>query len=133
MKQHIILAVVVAIALGSTQVLAQAQNQDQDQEPKPPLGFFVTSTMHSGNLGGLAGADAECQRLAGAARAGDRTWRAYLSTHGTRTQAAVNSRDRIGNGPWHNANGVMVAGSVADLHGDIKRDSNLIFRDTALT
>ncbi len=54
MKQHRILAAVAAIALGSAPVLAQ------DQEPKPPLGFFVTSTMHSGNLGGLAGADAEC-------------------------------------------------------------------------
>jgi len=129
MKQHIILAAVAAIALGSVPVLAQ----DQDQEPKPPLGFFVTSTMHSGNLGGLAGADAECQSLAAAAGAGDRTWRAYLSTHGSRTQAAVNARDRIGNGPWSNANGVMVAGSVADLHGDIQRGSNLINQDTAVT
>ena len=74
MKQHMILTAVAAIALGSNPVLAQ----DQDQEPKPPLGFFVTSTMHSGNLGGLAGADAECQRLAAAAGAGPpaRPWRA---------------------------------------------------------
>ena len=67
MIQHMILAAAAAIALGSVPVLAQAQ----DQEPKPPLGFFVTSTMHSGNLGGLAGADAECQRLAAAAGAGE--------------------------------------------------------------
>ena len=89
--------------------------------------------MHSGNLGGLAGADAECQRLAAAVGAGERTWRAYLSTPGTRSQTAVNARDRIGNGPWYNANGVLVAGSLADLHGDIQRDSNLINQDTALT
>ena len=127
MKQHIILAAVAAIALSSAPVLAQ------DQEPKPPLGFFVTSTMHSGDLGGLAGADAECQRLAATVRAGGRTWRAYLSTHGSQSQAAVNARDRIGNGPWYNANGVMIAGSLADLHGDIQRGSNLINQDTAVT
>ncbi len=127
MKQHIIFAAVAAIALGSAPVLAQ------DQEPTPPLGFFVTSTMHSGNLGGLAGADAECQRLGSAVGAGGRSWRAYLSTHGTPTQPAVNARDRIGNGPWYNANGVLIAASLADLHGDIQRDTNLIYRDTAVT
>jgi hypothetical protein len=111
MKKNIFLAAIAAIAWGSTPVMAQ------DEEPKPPLGFFVTSTTHSGNLGGLAGADAECQRLAAVVGAGNRTWRAYLSTHGSRTEPAVNARDRIGNGPWYNANGVMVAGSVADLHG----------------
>ena len=129
MKRCVVLAAVAAISLGSAAVLAQ----DQAQEPKPPLGFFVTSPMHSGYLGGLAGADAECQRLAAAVGAGGRTWRAYLSTHGDRTQPAVNARDRIGNGPWYNANGVMIAGSLADLHGDNQRDSNLINQDTALT
>ncbi len=127
MKQTILLAAVTVIALGSAAVLAQ------DQEPQPALGFFVTSAMHSGNLGGLAGADAECQRLAAAVGAAGRTWRAYLSTQGTPSQPAVHARDRIGNGPWYNANGVLIAGSLADLHGDIQRDSNLIFRDTAVT
>jgi len=127
MKHHMLLAAVAVIALSSDSMLGQ------DQEPKPPLGFFVTSTMHSGNLGGLAGADAECQRLAAAVGAGDRTWRAYLSTHGTPSQPAVNARDRIANGPWHNAHGVLIAGSLADLHGDIQRDTNLLFRDTAVT
>lgn len=57
----------------------------------------------------------------------------YLSTHGTPQQPAVNARDRIGEGPWYNAKGVMIAGGFADLHGDIQRDSNLIYRETALT
>ncbi len=127
MKQHILLFAVAAITLGWTAVLAQ------DEEPQTPLGFFVTSTTHSGNLGGLAGADAECQRLAAAVGAGNRTWRAYLSTFGSPTLPAVNASDRIGNGPWHNANGVLVAPSLADLHGDIQRDSNLINSDTAVT
>jgi hypothetical protein len=56
--------------------------------------------------------------LADAAGFGDRTWRAYLSTTATDGQPAVNARDRIGNGPWYNAKGVMVAQNVADLHSD---------------
>ena len=50
--------------------------------PTGPMGFFVTSAGpgNGGNLGGLAGADAHCQKLAAAAGAGSRTWRAYLST-----------------------------------------------------
>jgi hypothetical protein len=103
------------------------------EPPQASMTFFVTSSTHSGNLGGLAGADAICQRLATAVGAGNHAWRAYLSTHGTQTQPVVNARDRIGNGPWHNAKGVMIAASLADLHGDIQRDSNLLYRDTTLT
>ena len=124
--KHTFLAAVLAAALGSAAGLAQ-------QASDAPMTFFVTGETHSGNLGGLAGADAMCQRLATGVGAGDRTWRAYLSTHGTRTQPAVNARDRIGNGPWHNAEGAMIAASLADLHGDIQRDSNLLYRATALT
>jgi hypothetical protein len=123
----IVLAAVAAITLSSAAVLAQ------DQEAQPPLGFFVTSTMHNGNLGGLAGADAECQSLAAAVGAGNRTWRAYLSTHSTPTEPAVNARDRIGNGPWFNADGVMIAGNLADLHGDVRRNSDRINVITAIT
>ena len=81
------------------------------------MGFFVTSTGlgDGGNLGGLDGADAHCQALAAAVGAGDRTWRAYLSTQG---RGAVNARDRIGEGPWANAAGLVVATSVEGLHFD---------------
>lgn len=103
------------------------------QETDAPMTFFVTSKTNSGDLGGLEGADAICRELAAAVGAGDRDWRAYLSTHGTPTEAPVHARERIGDGPWHNAKGVMIAASVADLHGDIQRDSNLIYRETALT
>jgi hypothetical protein len=89
--------------------------------------------MHNGNLGGLAGADAECQQLAAAVGAGNRTWRAYLSTHSTPTGAALSARDRIGNGPWYNADGVLIAANVADLHGDVQRDTNNINVRTAVT
>lgn len=89
------------------------------------MSFFVTSSGpgDGANLGGLEGADAHCQALAEAAGAGDRTWRAYLGT------AEVDPRDRIGEGPWHNAQGVLIAESVAALHGE----ANAINKETALT
>jgi len=85
-----------------------------------PMGFFITSvgSGNGANLGGLAGADKHCQTLAAAAGGGNRTWRAYLSTQASGSQAAVNAKDRIGAGPWANAKGVQVAASVADLHSD---------------
>ncbi|MDG2088371.1 MAG: hypothetical protein P8J68_06500 [Arenicellaceae bacterium] len=98
--------------------------------------FFVTSETHSGDLGGLEGPDVICQRLATEVDAGDYTWRAYLSAHGMPVVGAVvpdHARDRIGNGTWYNAKGVLIAASLADLHGDIQRDSNSIYRETALT
>jgi hypothetical protein len=74
-----------------------------DAVPSPMMTFFVTSEPigNGGNLGGLAGADAHCQKLASAVGAGQRTWRAYLSTQARPGQPAVNARDRIGNGPWY--------------------------------
>lgn len=83
------------------------------------LGFFVTSaTSTTGNLGGLAGADATCQRLAAAVGQGGRTWRAYLSVERDPANGnqPTHARDRIGSGPWFNANGVAVANSVTELH-----------------
>lgn len=88
--------------------------------PKPPLSFFITSegTGKGADLGGLAGADAHCQKLATAVGAGGKDWHAYLSTQASKDQAAVNARDRIGTGPWHNTRGAVVAKDLAHLHGD---------------
>ncbi len=97
----------------------------------PPMSFFITSAGlgKGADLGGLAGADRQCQTLAAAAGAGDRTWRAYLSTQATEDQPAVNARDRIGSGPWYNAKGIMVAQDVADLHSD----NNKLSKENSLT
>ena len=97
---------------------------------KTGMSFFVTSTNpgQGGDLGGLAGADQHCQRLAGAAGAGNRTWRAYLSVQPVAGQAAVNARDRIGKGPWINARGVVIATDLAQLHG-----ANNLSKQTALS
>jgi hypothetical protein len=100
------------------------------QQPEP-MTFFVTSAGpgNGADLGGLAGADRHCHTLAAAVGAGDREWRAYLSTIATADAPAANARDRIGTGPWFNAKGVKVAENVADLHGD----QNNLTKATVLT
>lgn len=82
------------------------------------MSFFVTSVGlgNGGDLGGLEGADAHCQALAAAAGAGNRTWRAYLSSEATSFADRISARDRIGEGPWYNAHGVLIANNVDDLH-----------------
>jgi len=97
------------------------------QAQQTAMSFFVTSagSGKGGELGGLAGADKQCQLLAQAAGAGAKTWQAYLSTQGP---GAVNARDRIGRGPWQNAKGVVIAKDVAELHG-----TNNVSKQTALT
>jgi hypothetical protein len=112
--------------------------QPPEEAAKPPLGFFVTSSGigNGANLGGLAGADAHCQKLASAVGAGNRTWRAYLSTQADGDQPAVNARDRIGQGPWANANGAIIANDIAHLHGDtveLGQLGNNVHRKTTLT
>ena len=84
------------------------------------MSFFVTSANpgKGGDLGGLAGADQYCQQLATSVGAGNRTWRAYLSNSAMNGAAAVNARDRIGNGPWRNAKGDLIAWNSAELHGN---------------
>lgn len=107
----------------SVATVLQAQERD--------MTFFVTSTGlgNGGNLGGIRGADAHCQALARGAGAGEKTWRAYLSVTDLNGKGAINARDRIGRGPWHNANGVRIAVDVEDLHSD----SANVTADTAVT
>jgi len=104
-------AAVMAMSLGGS---VQAQQSE--------MTFFITSagSGKGGNLGGLQGADQHCQQLAQAAGAGNKTWRAYLSSATNAAQPAqtVNARDRIGNGPWKNAKGVVIATNVDDLHSE---------------
>jgi len=106
----------LALAATSGMALTMVTLQAQDDEP-PEMGVFITSVGlgDGGNLGGLEGADAHCQQLAANAGLGYRSWHAYLSTQGA---DAVNARDRIGEGPWANANGLVMATSVDNLHFD---------------
>ena len=94
------------------------------------MSFFVTSqTSTTGNLGGLGGADALCQRLATAAGVGSKTWRAYLSVErdASNNNQRTDARSRIGNGPWTNAAGVVIARDVAELHA--RRGDAAVFVD----
>ena len=109
-KMSFALSLMIPCALALQPALAQDTS----------LSFFITSAGpgNGADLGGLDGADAHCQKLAEAAGAGSKTWRAYLSAGAADGNEAVNARDRIGSGPWHNAKGVKVAENVADLHSD---------------
>ena len=93
----------------------------------PSLSFFVSSaTSATGNLGGLSGADATCQRLASAVGQGSKTWRAYLGVErdASNNNQPTHAKDRIGTGPWYNANLTLVANNVAELHAKTG-DANL--------
>ena len=118
----------VKIALAASVVLTAAALSPGSQAQQSAMTFFITSagSGNGGNLGGLDGADAICQRLAQAAGAASKTWRAYLSTTGAKS---VNARDRIGRGPWQNAKGEVVARTLDDLHSD----KNNLNKQTALT
>ena len=115
---------IATLGVGPTEVSAQ----------DPPMGFFITSVGpgDGANLGGLEGAAQHCQTLAAAVGAGNRDWHAYLSAVAGGGQPVVHARDQIGDGPWYNANGQLIAANVADLHGDFQRDRNNIRKPTAV-
>jgi hypothetical protein len=111
MKTSAMIALLTGLAACATPARVGNTNQG--------MSFFITSagSGKGAELGGVAGADEHCRRLASAVGAGDRAWRAYLSTSAAGDRQAVDARDRIGAGPWYNATGVRVAMDVADLHG----------------
>jgi hypothetical protein len=112
MKQGVIIGVVL-LTLGCD------DNESPTGPSGPSLSFFVSSaTSATGNLGGLGAADATCQRLASAVGHGARTWRAYLSVERdpANNNQPTHARDRIGTGPWFNANLTLVANNLTELH-----------------
>jgi hypothetical protein len=134
--RYAVLAFLLAILPCSYLAFAQDGGQQAGAQ-RHPMTFFVTSVgMGNGaNLGGLAGADAHCLKLATAAGAGNHIWRAYLSTQAKNGQPAINARDRIGQGPWYNAKGQPIAQGQADLHGDtieLARLGSNLFKQSSL-
>ena len=121
------------LVIGALIIVAVERNDSKvgaASAPPPSMGFFVTSAKSkTGNLGGLVGADRICQTLAAAAGQGDKTWRAYLSAERdpANNNNPTNARDRIGNGPWFNANGLMVGNDLADLHA--RRGNSILLVD----
>ena len=126
----------VAMAMLGTYLGAQApQGGGGGRGAAQPMSFFITSVGKGdgANYGGLAGADAYCQKMGEAAGRTGVVWHAYLSTQGP---GAVNARDRIGNGPWFNARGGRVAQNVAELHGDtlaLAQTGNALGKQISLT
>ncbi len=119
-------SVFLLIIVGCTSQFAPVQEPNGAVEAEQPaaksneMSFFITSAGpgNGANLGGLDGADAHCRKLAESVNAGGKTWRAYLSTAG---EEGVNARDRIGNGPWYNAEGVLIALDANDLHNNASK------------
>jgi hypothetical protein len=118
------MTILTAAALLALPCGAQAQQSS--------MTFFVTSAGpgNGGDLGGIEGADAHCQKLATAAGAGARTWHAYLSSNTPATGQAVNARDRIGTGPWQNAKGAVIAKDVDDLHANPNINKETLLDET---
>lgn len=121
----------LVVAVLATLAACEAGDSDEMTEPGgaateqgAEMSFFITSSGpgDGANLDGLEGADAHCQMLAEEAGAGNRAWRAYLSTQAEDDQEAINARDRIGSGPWYNAEGELAAQDIENLHSE---DNNL--------
>jgi hypothetical protein len=134
MNRTIALSTLVVALAGSGALLAQAQQPPPAINPDLATFFVADNPNGTGNLGGLAGADQMCQMQAQAlgGRAAMRTWHAYLSQEQRGNTPRVNARGRIGQGPWHNVRGQLIASNVGDLHGDNQRDRNNIQGATAL-
>ncbi|WP_224365581.1 hypothetical protein [Hyalangium versicolor] len=109
---------------------------DLDAGTLPTFSFFVTSLKAmqelSGNASGfggdfrfgetgpgagLRGADKICATIAERSLpgAGQKPWRAFLSAVAGEDGKQVNAIDRIGNGPWYDRLGRLLANSKADL------------------
>jgi len=124
-----------SVAGGGVAATAMQQAVAPPAAQPQPMTFFVTSEPigDGGNLGGLAGADAQCLKLGTAVGRGAVAWHAYLSTQGP---GAVNARDRIGQGPWYNQKGIQIAANVGQLHGDTLEEARrgiMLGKATGLT
>jgi hypothetical protein len=109
--------------------------------PRARFSFFVTSLdamrtlarefgtgdegfggdLRYGEATGLDGADKICRTVAGRAQPGAEreSWRAFLSTrHGGEDGGPVHAIDRVGEGPWHDRLGRLVAATKDDLLGE---------------
>ena len=122
MSRHLRTTVAVLCSIALAACATPSFDEQGDGEPS----FFITSVNPGGgaNLGGLGGADAYCTTLAEAAGLEGRTWAAYLSS------SEENARDRIGDGPWYNVDGVLVAEDVEQLHD---ADANMLGKQTSLS
>ena len=108
---------------------AAATDPEPPASSDEPFSFFVTSLEimrelsgsedgFGGDLGGLAGADDICQQAATAVGFGGKTWRAFLSATDGGDGQPVHASERIGEGPWYDRNGLLIAENIQGLLGD---------------
>lgn len=73
--------------------------------------------LRFGKADGLAGADEICRQIAESSQSGSsvKTWRAFLSVTKNAQGTPVHAIDRIGEGPWYDRLGRLVAANKADL------------------
>ena len=117
-----------------------SQDAGVDAGPElPHFSFFVTSLralqelsndqngfggdLRYGETGpgaGLRGADKLCAAIAERSMPGasSKQWRAFLSASSDGTGAPVHAIDRIGNGPWYDRTGRLLASSRGNLLSD---------------
>lgn len=122
LKSSAALAAITLSAIGCAAI--DSTTSDKETSDKD-MSFFITSDGNGdgANFGGLEGADAHCTTLAEAAGS-SRSWAAYLSTNMVIDRSSgtpdvtdgVSARDRIGTGPWYNANGILIANDIDALH-----------------
>ena len=121
---------IIGLALAATFAAGCGSSDTAPSQNGSTMSFFVTSSKSTtGNLGGLRGADGVCQRLAEAAGVGNKAWRAYLSVQRDADNAnrPTDARSRIGNGPWYNAKGALVASNLTELHA--RKGDSTVFID----
>jgi len=121
---------IVGLALVAMLVAGCGSSDTAPSQGGSTMSFFVTSSKSAtGNLGGLRGADGICQSLANAVGVGNKAWRAYLSVERDADNAnrPTNARNRIGNGPWFNAKGALVANNLTELHA--RKGDSTVFID----
>ena len=85
----------------------------------------------TGEGAGLRGADKICttvaeKRMPGA---GKKTWRAFLSASSDGSGNPVHAKDRVGTGPWYDANGRQVASNLTQLLMDRPGDADPAIRN----
>ena len=116
---------------GSRLLPSKRPEASEQDAGKDTFGFFLISYEaikrysgsadgFGGDLGGIEGADSLCQQTAeySTPSAKDKTWRAFLST--TKEDAI----DRIGDGPWYDRVGRLVANNRDELLNDRPRNAD---------
>jgi hypothetical protein len=127
MRLHIVGLALVAMFVAAC---GHSNSGTDPSQSGSTMSFFVTSSKSTtGNIGGLRGADSLCQNLGNAAGVGNKTWRAYLSVErdADNGNRPTDARSRIGNGPWFNAKGALVASNLTELHA--RKGDSTVFVD----